>query len=434
MSVVETVVYRDAVVDEPGTVVSGAGAAGAGAAGAGGESTGTGGAVGGGDLGLPCLAADDCGSGHCVDGVCCESACDGPCDRCDAAGEMGACIPRKAREAPEVPCGYFLCDGVGHACADGCEEDADCTSNAGCGFGHCGGRLVHTQTLDGNYPPYNSEPALADIDADGDVDAVVGSTSFGGTQVWLNDGSGFFTESVQDLPNAKDVELADMDGDGLPDIVAALAGKSMVWWNAGGATFIADESPWMVHSGFDVEVADVEPDGVNELFADAHLELADMDGDGHVDRVRIDSKDHFAVELEGGDWIELGHVDGPLSLGDIDGDGDADAIVGGSVFTNDGSGNLNPTGQSIAWTFWDTPCALGDLDGDADLDLVATPHNALGNVWFNDGSGVFYDSGQQLPATLPWSNQGVAVADLDGDGDLDALVVGVYQHFVFLNQ
>lgn len=40
-------------------------------------------------------------------------------------------------------------------------------------------------------------------------------------------------------------------------------------------------------------------------------------------------------------------------------------------------------------------------------------------VWFNDGTGLFSDSGQRLGLT---DSRAVAVGDVDGDGFLDAVV------------
>jgi len=63
--------------------------------------------------------------------------------------------------------------------------------------------------------------------------------------------------------------------------------------------------------------------------------------------------------------------------------------------------------------------ALGDLDGDGDLDAVfanmAANHSA---VWLNDGGGQFEDTGQQLTQ----QGHGLDIGDLDGDGDLDAFI------------
>ncbi len=40
-----------------------------------------------------CTDPSACASGYCADGVCCDTACDGPVDVCDAAGQEGTCVP-----------------------------------------------------------------------------------------------------------------------------------------------------------------------------------------------------------------------------------------------------------------------------------------------------------------------------------------------------
>ncbi len=68
--------------------------------------------------------------------------------------------------------------------------------------------------------------------------------------------------------------------------------------------------------------------------------------------------------------------------------------------------------------------ALGDLDGDGDLDAMVGNLNAANTVWTNDGNGTFTNSGQALGNSSSWS---VALGDLDGDGDLDAMVANDFQ-------
>ncbi len=63
--------------------------------------------------------------------------------------------------------------------------------------------------------------------------------------------------------------------------------------------------------------------------------------------------------------------------------------------------------------------ALGDLDGDGDLDAVCANMEFVDSrVWLNDGRGRFIVTEQRLTQ----QGHGVDLGDLDGDGDLDALI------------
>ncbi len=69
-------------------------------------------------------------------------------------------------------------------------------------------------------------------------------------------------------------------------------------------------------------------------------------------------------------------------------------------------------GNEVSWGV-----ALGDVDGDGDHDAVAANYDAGAIVWLNDGTGRFDDSGQRLARGVC-----VALADFDGDGALDVLL------------
>ena len=95
------------------------------------------------------------------------------------------------------------------------------------------------------------------------------------------------------------------------------------------------------------------------------------------------------------------------------------------------TGSVVAQGCEIVFTLTDlasnglsASVALGDLDGDGDLDAMVANQNQPNIVWNNDGNGTFTNSGQALGNGISLS---VALGDLDGDSDLDAMVANQNQ-------
>ncbi len=274
--------------------------------------------------------------------------------------------------------------------------------------------------------------ALGDLDGDGDLDAFVGNTmnvSYTGEDtIWINDGSGNFCESNQDFGQARTSGLAlgDLDGDGDLDAAVNISHFSgpddfvEIWLNDGVGKLHKSEKMPTDFSG--------------SIF------LGDLDGDGDLDIMARpspwlnDGKGGF--QMTGQRFSIVGsYSDGGGVLGDLDGDGDLDFIDGNSrgpntVWSNNGSGTFSDSGQRLKVPYTED-VALGDLDGDGDLDAFFANGETLrrgrgqsesqpDHVWLNDGSGTFRDSGQRLGGS---TSKVVELADLDGDGDLDAFVV-----------
>ena len=84
---------------------------------------------------------------------------------------------------------------------------------------------------------------------------------------------------------------------------------------------------------------------------------------------------------------------------------------------------LKDSGQRLG----DSPTTvveLGDLDGDGDLDaVVGNDYPELAQVWLNNGAGIFTDTGQRFGQTAV---RDIGLGDLNGDGALDIVLGSTY--------
>ncbi len=172
------------------------------------------------------------------------------------------------------------------------------------------------------------------------------------------------------------------------------------------------------------------------------IALGDLNGDGKIDAVvarRSSQPNHVLIGSGSGSLMDQGGRFGGdttwgIALGDIDNDGDLDAIAANygdsQAFRNNGNATFSSISPKLA-AGRSTAVALGDLDGDGDLDAVFACEFDANKVFFNDGSGVFSNSGQTLGnATRTWD---VALGDVNNDGMLDAVFANNGANKVYLN-
>lgn len=205
------------------------------------------------------------------------------------------------------------------------------------------------------------ELRVANLDGDGALDVVAAGEL--GTFVLWNDGDGRFRPfQVLDWPSAL-VELSDLDGDDRLDIVVPGVAGLGVFWNEGNRLFT-----------FSGELADVPPFTA--------LAVADFVEDGRPDL--------------------LGFIPGQLVL-----------------IRNTGDRTFAPAVEvdSAAPTY---AMAVADLNGDLHVDVVAHSGNRL-LAWGGDGSGGF------LPLSTPqqFINAPIALMDVNRDGAIDVLTGGI---------
>jgi len=214
-------------------------------------------------------------------------------------------------------------------------------------------------------------------------------------------------------------------GSGSLDVFIGTSGADRIWFNDGDATF--SQSGQTLFYGNTTDVV-----------------LGDFNGDGSLDAIVSNGSTSATILFNNGDGTfsnggSLGSSARALGTGDFDGDGDLDIFLanssgGGTVFSNDGGGTFTDTGQSLAPDLIKQDVAVGDVDGDGKLDLVVVGFQKVGpslQVLLNDGEGTFAaGSGVSFGGTTLYR---VALADLDGDDDLDAIVTSYYGAQVLKN-
>jgi len=297
--------------------------------------------------------------------------------------------------------------------------------------------------------PFPFTVAIADVNNDGKPDVVVGD-SYGIVGVLLGNGDGTFQPVVVYDTGAnftKSVAVTDVNGDGNPDIIVASACVSGVNCDAGVAGVVsvllgngdgtfrpAATFSSGAYNASSVAVADVNGDGKPDLIVSNQC-MASGDcssgGPGEISVFLGNGDGTFqtpATYNSGGDFAYA------IAVADVNGDGKPDLVVSNSISGTVGVllGNGNGTFQN-AVTYASGgvnpapgPLVIADVNGDGKLDLVVANSCQGKRSCFQPGPvGVLLGNGDgtfQTPVTYKSGGRGpnsVAVGDLNGDGRPD---------------
>ena len=193
--------------------------------------------------------------------------------------------------------------------------------------------------------------AIADVNGDGSPDILIG-TPFAhnnALQVLLGTGGSNFQAAVTyPIPSSpfgvEQLEVLDLDGDGKPDALIVNSGKLSVFYGNGDGTFQAERTPF--------------------TGACSAAAIGDFNGDGRLDIACTSEHTTLVVELGAG-----GGAFGP------------------------------PTTYAVAWR---DSIAAADLDGDGNLDLVASGYTDPLRRWHRPVSTPRRLSGRRRPAGSSW--------------------------------
>ncbi|MBN2361992.1 MAG: VCBS repeat-containing protein, partial [Deltaproteobacteria bacterium] len=227
----------------------------------------------------------------------------------------------------------------------------------------------------------------------------------------------------------------------------------------------------------EIELADIDGDGDLDIVYTNGGALGDLDNDGDLDRVSTGWSTPSSIELNDGSGhftqlmtIPPSHYASYAAIGDVDGDGFADVLTGrgcsgnctGSTYVciNDQTGRCSVTQQisssgtsivvaditgdgiadyvpargdvfhgvqgqamvSAGYTLGTNfnVVAGGDLEPDGDIDIVGSDYYGHIDIFFNDGSGSLQRGGG-ISSGVDMV-EGLVLATADGDCDLDLLV------------
>ena len=296
----------------------------------------------------------------------------------------------------------------------------------------------------------------ADFNQDGYPDLVFVAEDDMAHSYFLGGPGGEFTDATDRLPARSEgngLDVGDVNGDGLPDVVVGNSGSQRGGERRSGQNFL-----WLNDAARPGHFVDATAGSMPAADDDTQdITLADLDGDGDLDMVVANETPPGRLLLNDGGGRFTEHPERlelrvPLEtrqahVFDATGDGHPDIVLLNltsnnrawdkdprvRLLVNDGRGTFRDESDARlpgnTFSVWGgTPI---DFDHDGDLDLIVGPIQVPGfepqqvRAYANDGSGRFTDVSERvIPSETVGRSWGMAVGDLDGDGVEDLFIGG----------
>jgi hypothetical protein len=278
--------------------------------------------------------------------------------------------------------------------------------------------------------------AVADFNGDGHPDFATGNLDSTVT-VRFGDGAGAFPTSASytGFSSPAVIVAGDLNKDGHPDLIvsnspsfgdATITNTLAILINDGAGVFTALPRITLTGTASGIAIGDFNQDGNEDVLAaqanglDA-LSFLPGDGAGGFGAATHPSlpPGHTAIKLTAADFNGDGHLDAAIAAGAtvdwIFGNGDG-TFSAATVFTFP-----SPQGEGGA-----VAITSADIDHDGDIDVATSGGNVLAgaSVFRNNGSGVFSWTQFSMPQA-PANPVELALADLDGDGNLDIVTANM---------
>ena len=331
---------------------------------------------------------------------------------------------------------YDLSRSADHCgqCRNACAPGIACQSSK-CQQHQCKGALTFKalsaiSTLDLNAPDVPSyAPVLGDFDGDGTLDFVGEPEADAAMSLLLGNGDGTFRARAVAPPVSTNwsAAAADLNGDGRLDLATISKGEAAVtvrFGNGDPATVFGPATTYPTPS------------------APGALLLADLDDDGRVDMVTAEAQ-HLSLWWGAADGPLAAPVDLPVGLtdpvsanpmnayilraADWNQDGVQDLLFGAytlRMLLGRGDGTFDQEiACGLALNFGEPTGIVADFDRDGKLDLAM--NSLQGTRVYLGMNGCNYSTAVSIPYPPPYGDiDSLAVADLDGDGNLDVITAG----------